>query len=330
MDRREFLTGAVAGGGAHRLRRGRPRRRAAETRRAEEGPNEGRPSGSFLRRRPEGPFRPRRAAHLQRLPSRKLDDEWSVDALSKLRDRVEKAGIALDMVPLPMSSSLVTGAENPNIVLGKSPERDREIDAICQMIRNTGKAGIPAVKYNLTLLGVVRTGLVARPRRRELPELRLRQAQGRRRRLDGGRRRTRRCGSGSRISSSAWCRSRRSTRCGCAATRTTPACRPARAIAASTACSAPSRASSSFVEIVPSPYHGLNFCQGTVAEMLDEPRQGDLRRHPLVRQGAARSSTSTFATSGAASSSFRRRSPTTATWTCCGRCASTRRWATTA
>ena len=42
-------------------------------------------------------------------------------------------------------------------MLGKSPERDREIDQICQMIRNVAKAGIPAVKYNLTILGVVRT-----------------------------------------------------------------------------------------------------------------------------------------------------------------------------
>ena len=26
-----------------------------------------------------------------------------------------------------------------------------------------------------------------------------------------------------------------------------------------------------FVNIVPSPYHGLNFCQGTVSEMLEKP-----------------------------------------------------------
>jgi mannonate dehydratase len=26
-----------------------------------------------------------------------------------------------------------------------------------------------------------------------------------------------------------------------------------------------------FIEITPSPYHGLNFCQGTVSEMLDKP-----------------------------------------------------------
>jgi mannonate dehydratase len=91
------------------------------------------------------------------LPSRTFDDNWSVDGLSRLKDRVERFGIHLDMVPLPLSSSPISRAENPNIMLGKSPERDREIDAICQMIRNVAKAGIPAVKYNLTLLGVVRT-----------------------------------------------------------------------------------------------------------------------------------------------------------------------------
>jgi len=42
-------------------------------------------------------------------------------------------------------------------MLGKSPNRDREIDDLCQMIRNTAQAGIPALKYNLSILGVVRT-----------------------------------------------------------------------------------------------------------------------------------------------------------------------------
>jgi mannonate dehydratase len=92
-----------------------------------------------------------------RLPSPRLDDQWSADGLKRLRERVEKVGIALDMVPLPMSSSPIARAENPNILLGKSPERDREIDDICQMIRNAAAARIPSLKYNLTLLGVVRT-----------------------------------------------------------------------------------------------------------------------------------------------------------------------------
>ena len=92
-----------------------------------------------------------------RLPSARLDEAWSVDGLSRLRERVESYGIALDMVPLPLSSSEIVKAENPNIMLGKSPERDRELDDICQMIRNTSRAGIPGLKYNLTFLGVPRT-----------------------------------------------------------------------------------------------------------------------------------------------------------------------------
>jgi mannonate dehydratase len=91
------------------------------------------------------------------LPSRKLDDTWSVEGLTKLRERVESFGIKLDMVPLPLSNSPIARAENPHIMLGKSPERDREIEQICRMIRNAARAGIPAVKYNLTVLGVIRT-----------------------------------------------------------------------------------------------------------------------------------------------------------------------------
>ena len=91
------------------------------------------------------------------LPSPKLDAKWSVEGLTKLREQVEGFGMKLEIVPLPLSSSYITKSENPNIMLGKSPERDREIDDICQMIRNASKAGIPALKYNMSILGVVRS-----------------------------------------------------------------------------------------------------------------------------------------------------------------------------
>src|SRR5882672_3655637 len=91
------------------------------------------------------------------LPSRTMDENWSVEGLTKLRERVESFGIQLDMVPLPLSSVSITRAELPSILLGKSPERDRDIDNVCQMIRNVSRAGIPAVKYNMSILGVVRT-----------------------------------------------------------------------------------------------------------------------------------------------------------------------------
>ena len=91
------------------------------------------------------------------LPSNKIDGNWSAENLTKLREKVEGYGIKLDMIPLPLSSAYITRAELPNIMLGKSPERDREIDSICEIIRSSAKAGIPAVKYNMSLLGVVRT-----------------------------------------------------------------------------------------------------------------------------------------------------------------------------
>ncbi len=84
-------------------------------------------------------------------------DEWSVDALGRLRKHVESFGIQLDCLPLPMSSREIAKAEMPEILLGKDPERDRALEDICTMIRNAGRAGIPMVKYNLTFIGVVRT-----------------------------------------------------------------------------------------------------------------------------------------------------------------------------
>ena len=82
-----------------------------------------------------------------RLPSVRLDDKWSVESLSRFREHVESFGVTLVMVPLPMSSNDISRFELPNIMLGKSPDRDREIDDVCQMIRNTARAGIPSLKY---------------------------------------------------------------------------------------------------------------------------------------------------------------------------------------
>jgi len=91
------------------------------------------------------------------LPSAKFDENWSVEGLTRLRERVESFGIRLESVPLPLSSSYITKSENPDIMLANSPERDREIDNICKMIENCSRVGIYTVKYNMTILGVVRT-----------------------------------------------------------------------------------------------------------------------------------------------------------------------------
>ncbi len=95
--------------------------------------------------------------HICGYPPGNPNKDWSVETLTKYREYVESFGLTLDMIPLPLGSSEISRAENPNIMLGKSPERDREIEEICNIIRNCAEAGIPAVKYNMTLLGVVTT-----------------------------------------------------------------------------------------------------------------------------------------------------------------------------
>jgi mannonate dehydratase len=92
--------------------------------------------------------------------SRNVEKDWTVEALTRLRQHVEKFGIKLECVPIPLPSSNITVAPMPEILLAKDPERDKAIDDIGTMIRNCGKAGIPMVKYNFTFIGVVSTAPV--------------------------------------------------------------------------------------------------------------------------------------------------------------------------
>ena len=84
-------------------------------------------------------------------------EDWTEQGLTHLRQRVEKHGLQLEMVPLPLSCRNIASAENPDIMLGKSPARDQEIDEICEMIRIAGRVGVPSVQYYLTINGLVRT-----------------------------------------------------------------------------------------------------------------------------------------------------------------------------
>ena len=82
----------------------------------------------------------------------------NVEELKKMRELPDKLGVTIDLLTPPnLASSHIDRERNPGIMLGKSPERDREIDSINQMIRNAAKAGIPMLKYNMSIQGVVRT-----------------------------------------------------------------------------------------------------------------------------------------------------------------------------
>ena len=83
---------------------------------------------------------------------------WDLDDSLRKRELCEKYGISLDAYHLPLTSAGIERQIFPNIMLGKSPERDREIEQIQQMITVAGKTGVRALLYNTTILPVLRTG----------------------------------------------------------------------------------------------------------------------------------------------------------------------------
>jgi mannonate dehydratase len=83
----------------------------------------------------------------------------TADELRRMRETAEKHGISVECIAPPfLSSSHVDRERHPAIVLAQSPERDRDIEAMQNLIRNCAAAGIPSIKYNMSILGVVRTG----------------------------------------------------------------------------------------------------------------------------------------------------------------------------
>ena len=61
------------------------------------------------------------------------------------------------MIQLPLSSTPIETAEAPSIMLGIDPDRDREIEVVNNLIENCAAVGIPAVKYNMNLIGIPRS-----------------------------------------------------------------------------------------------------------------------------------------------------------------------------
>lgn len=83
----------------------------------------------------------------------------TVDELKKQREMVERNKLTLAvMTPPNLASSHIDRERNPAIMLGQSPQRDRDIEAVQTMIKNCAAAGIPCLKYNMSILGVLRTG----------------------------------------------------------------------------------------------------------------------------------------------------------------------------
>ena len=196
---------------------------------------------------------------------------WTREDLEQTRTLCEKHGIALEMVALPLlGSSHIDREKQGGILLGQEPERSRDIERIQRMIEACAQAGVPAFKYNLSLLGVLRTA--STPGR-----------------------------GGSRYSTWRLAEAREQpplTRAGkvtdemlwerieyflhriipvCNEHKVRAACHPHDPGVPSAGFQGVARVLGTveglkrFVSIQESPYHGLNFCVGTVAEMLRDP-----------------------------------------------------------
>jgi mannonate dehydratase len=90
---------------------------------------------------------------------------WDLEDSIAMKEACDKYGISLDAYHLPLSSAGIERVATPNIMLGKSPERDREIEMIQQMIVVASKTDVRTLNYNTTIHRVLRTGRTKDPSR---------------------------------------------------------------------------------------------------------------------------------------------------------------------
>ena len=83
----------------------------------------------------------------------------TVEELSRMKDLATRNGIEIACVGPPvLESSYIDNEKHPAIMLAKSPDRDRDIESLQTLIRNCAQVGLPSIKYNMSILGVLRTG----------------------------------------------------------------------------------------------------------------------------------------------------------------------------
>jgi mannonate dehydratase len=81
----------------------------------------------------------------------------NVDEMKAMLDIADKHKIKVELVDsVLLTSSLIDKEKNPAIMLGESPQRDRDIEAFQNHIRTCAATGIRTLKYNMSILGVVR------------------------------------------------------------------------------------------------------------------------------------------------------------------------------
>jgi mannonate dehydratase len=194
--------------------------------------------------------------------------DWTLDDLKRHREKIESYGLALDMIQLPLNSRPIEEQQSPGI-LTAGPTRDREIASICRLIEMLAEVDIPAAKYNLNIIGIPRTA--PEPGRGGALNAAFRWEETDRDAPPGM--------AGVLSEDENWERidyflervvpvaeaNRIRLACHPHDPYTPPGYRGVTRVLGSV------EGLKRFVQMRESPYHGLNFCQGSIAEMLDDP-----------------------------------------------------------
>jgi mannonate dehydratase len=199
------------------------------------------------------------------------DGTWRVEEIVKVQERLAQFGLTMDVLSLDLQSTYVTRQRFPRIMLGQ-PGRDDDIEIIKQNVRAAGQAGVGTLKYNLNLLGVPRTGRT--PGRGGVTYSH----------FDLGKwDQAKPTEFGARSADQVWeaityflervvpVAEEAKVRLACHPHD--PGLTPGTALSGVECVLGSVAGLKRFVEIAPSPYHGLNFCQGTVAEMCADPKR---------------------------------------------------------
>jgi len=195
----------------------------------------------------------------------------TVDELKKLTDIADKYGMTVDILNPPfLPSSHIDRERHPAIMLGQSPERDRDIEQIQTMIKNCATAKIPCIKYNMSILGVLRTERVPGRGDTSYSAFKLKEAKAdppltRAGVVDADRYWERITYFLDRVIPVA---NEYKVRMACHP-NDSPV--PPEGFQGVVCVLATVAGLKKFVSIQESPYHGLNFCQGSVSEMLQDP-----------------------------------------------------------
>lgn len=80
------------------------------------------------------------------------DGTWDVERLKAQKARIERFGMKLEGMALDVSSILLDSLRDP-------PKAEKIAERLRQNIRAAGEAGVPMLKYTVAMVGITRTGV---------------------------------------------------------------------------------------------------------------------------------------------------------------------------